>query len=328
MSLIAAAAGRGRSLRRQFPRRHEIPLLLALSAVLLPLGLVLPTVELSRLAGLSGTTYSVLTGILTLVRDGNPFLGLLIFTFSVVFPIIKLTMLVVIWFHGMEPERRERALHALRVLGKWSMLDVFVVVALVGAIQFGFLATATPRIGIYLFSAAILSCMLVTFLESRLAHGPEKTLSAPGAQSLMALPVVLLALLLLGAGLFLPLMETKKLLFWTQDFSVLGAVGELFGDGRYALGAMIVLFVIVAPFGKLLGQLVLLFLRRKGPKQGSLARTLEIVDKWMMIDVFALGVLVVAVQLGGIADVSPRPGLGCFLAAVFLSASLSWVIKP
>jgi uncharacterized paraquat-inducible protein A len=46
-----------------------------------------------------------------------------------------------------------------------------------------------------------------------------------------------------------------------------------------------------------------------------------------MIDVFALGVLIVAVQLGGIADVSPRAGLGCFLAAVFLSASTSWIIR-
>jgi paraquat-inducible protein A len=317
----------GRSLRSQFPRRQEIPILLAASAILLPLGLVLPTVTLSTMAGISGSTYSVITGILELARSGDVFLALLIFTFSLVFPILKLTMLIVIWFHGMKPDRREQALHALRVLGKWSMLDVFVVVSLVGAIQFGFLATAAPRIGIYLFSAAILSCMLATSLESRLAHGPERTGRAEGPQSLAALPIALLALLLLGAGLFLPLMETKKLVFWSRDFSVLGAVVDMFRDGRYVLTGIVVLFVILAPLGKLLGQILLLFLRRGGPKQGTLTRTLEIVDKWMMIDVFALGVLVVAVQLGGIADVSPRPGLGCFLAAVFLSASLSWVIK-
>ena len=207
------------------------------------------------------------------------------------------------------------------------MLDVFVVVALVGAIQFGFLATATPRIGIYLYSGATLSSLLVTFLESGLAHGPGKSDRAQGLQSLAALPIALLALLLLGAGLALPLLETKKWLFWTQDFSILGAVTDLFRRGHYALPGMIVLFVILAPLGKLLGQMVLLFLRQKGTKPGMLAQTLEIVDKWMMIDVFALGVLIVTVQLGGIADVSPRPGMGCFLAAVVLSSSLSWVIK-
>jgi paraquat-inducible protein A len=321
------AGKEGGSLRSRFPRRLEIPILLAASAILLPLGLALPTVTLSTMAGISGSTYSVITGIVELARDGNLFLALLIFTFSLIFPIIKLAMLVVIWCHGMNPERREQALHALRVLGKWSMLDVFVVVALVGAIQFGMLATATPRIGIYLFSAAILSCMLVTVLESRRAHGPEKIDRSQGSQTLAALPIALLALLLLGAGLFLPLMEMQKLLFWSRDFSILGAVADMFRNGQYALTGMIVLFVIIAPLGKLLGQILLLFLRRGGPKQGRLARTLEIVDKWMMIDVFALGVLVVAVQLGGLADVSPRPGLGCFLAAVFLSASLSWVIK-
>jgi len=97
--------------------------------------------------------------------------------------------------------------------------------------------------------------------------------------------------------------------------------------GQYVLAGMLLLFVIVAPCGKLVGQIVLLFLRRNGPKHAALIRTLELVDKGMMIDVFALGVLIVAVQLGSLADVSPRPGLGCFLAAVFLSASLSWVIR-
>jgi len=217
------SAERGRSLRAQFPKRHEIPALLAVGAVLLPLGLTLPTVTLSAMAGISGATYSVITGALNLAKGGNVLLALLIFTFSLMFPILKLGRLSAVWFHGMEPDRRERALHALRILGKWSMLDVFVAVSLVGAIQFGFLATATPRIGIYLFSTAVL--------------------------------------------------------------------------------------------------------RRSGPKHAALVRTLEEVDKWIMIDVFALGVLIVAVQLGGIADVSPPPGLGCFLASVILSASESWLIR-
>jgi len=321
------AAEKGQSLRAQFPRRVEIPVLLAASAVLLPLGLVLPTVTLSKIGGISGATYSVITGILNLSRGGNVLLALLIFAFSLIFPIIKLGMLVLIWFHGMEPDRRERALHALRVLGKWSMLDVFVVVALVGSIQFGLLATATPRIGIYLFSGAVLSCMVATVLESRLAFSSEKPGRVWGSPSLAALPIALLTLLLLVAGLALPLMEMKKWLFWRQEFSILGAVGGMAREGQYALAGMVVLFVMVAPLGKLLGQILLLFLRRSGPKHAALIRTIELVDRWMMIDVFALGVLIVAVQVGSLADVSPRPGLGCFMAAVFLSASLSWVIR-
>jgi paraquat-inducible protein A len=282
---------------------------------------------LSKLGGISGSTYSVITGVIELAQGGNKLLALIIFSFSMVFPILKLIMLIVIWFHEMEPQRREKSLHALRVLGKWSMLDVFVVTSLVGAIQFGVLAEASPRIGIYLFAAAVLSCLLVTFLESRLAHGPEKTAPAQGPQSLTALPIALLALLFLGAGMVLPLMEMNKWIFWSRDFSILGAVAGMFGEGQYALAGMIVLFVIIAPLVKLLGQFLLIFLRRTGPKRSALVQSLEILDKWMMIDVFALGVVIVAVQLGGIADVSPRAGLGCFLAGVFLSASLSWIIK-
>ena len=41
-----------------------------------------------------------------------------------------------------------------------------------------------------------------------------------------------------------------------------------------------------------------------------------------------LAVGAVLLPLGrGIADVSPRAGLACFLAAVFLSASTSWIIR-
>ncbi len=319
--------GQNRSLREQFPRRYDIPLVIAAAAILLPLGLALPTVTLSTMAGVSGSDFSFFTGIRELIRNGNFLLALLIFIFSGAFPVLKITMLGVIWFHRMKPDRREQTLYALRVLGKWSMLDVFVVVALVGAIQFGLLATARPRIGIYLFSVAVLLCMLATFLESRLAQGPEKTDVSRGSRSLAALPIALLALLFLGAGLTLPLLETTKWIFWKQDFSVLGAVGEMVRDGRYALVGMVVLFVILVPVAKLLGQILLLFLRRRGTESGTLARILEIMDRWMMLDVFALGVLVVAVQLGGIADVSPRAGLGCFLASVFLSTSLSWIVK-
>jgi paraquat-inducible protein A len=86
----------GLSLRIAFPRRLDIPTLLAACTILLPLGLSLPTVTLSKMAGITDTDFSVITGILKLARDGNAFLALVIFSFSLVFPAIKLTRLVVI----------------------------------------------------------------------------------------------------------------------------------------------------------------------------------------------------------------------------------------
>ena len=51
-------------------------------------------------------TYSVMTGVVGLAKDGDYVLAAVIFFFSIVFPIGKLAALL---------------------LGKWSMLDVFVV---------------------------------------------------------------------------------------------------------------------------------------------------------------------------------------------------------
>ena len=62
---------RGKSLRQQFPRRHHIPLRLAANPGILPFALTLPPVTLFTLGGISGSTYSVITSIVKLARDGR-----------------------------------------------------------------------------------------------------------------------------------------------------------------------------------------------------------------------------------------------------------------
>ena len=53
------------------------------------------------------------------------------------------------------------------------MLDGFVVAVIVVSVKLGVLATAEPRRGIYVFGAAILVSMAVTFLADNLAKRPR-----------------------------------------------------------------------------------------------------------------------------------------------------------
>ena len=202
------------SLRERFPKRRDIPILLTVALLTLPFGLFLPTVILSKAAGLSEESFSVVTGIIDLAASGNLFLALIIFVFSFVFPIVKLAALWLIWCRRMDSGSREMALHHLKVLGKWSMLDVFVISVFVGTVQFGGLASASPRFGLYLFAVAVLLSMIATFLLVRLARVDHAATRPTGIPSIASLPVAFMAMLFLGAGLALPLMDVTKWLFW------------------------------------------------------------------------------------------------------------------
>lgn len=310
-----------RSLRERFPKRQDIPLVLGGASAALPLGLLLPTITLSKVGGLSEHSFSVVTGIIDLAEGGNLLLALVIFTFSFVFPIVKLSALWLIWCKRMDSASRARALHRLKVLGKWSMLDVFVVAVLVGAVRFGFLASATPRYGLSLFAGAVLLSMVATFLEFRLCRLDAEELAVPRTRSLASLPVGILALLLLGAGLALPLMEVKTWVFWKRDYSVLSATAALAGEGKILVTVVVSLFVVAIPLATLGGEIALVVVGRFREEPPRWAGVLAALTKWAMIDVFALGLLIVLVKIGSIADVSPRAGLACLLAGVFFSAA-------
>jgi paraquat-inducible protein A len=149
------------SLHSRFPRRLDIPVLLAASVGLLIAGLVLPTMHTEKLIFWEDT-YSIIDGVIALFRESHFVLGALLFFFSMVFPVIKLVALGLLWFVPVRPETRGTALKWLLILGKWSMLDVFVVAVLIVITQLGGAIEAEARIGIYLFAAAIVGSLIAS----------------------------------------------------------------------------------------------------------------------------------------------------------------------
>jgi uncharacterized paraquat-inducible protein A len=197
----------------------------------------------------------------------------------------------------------------------------------VGAVQLGVLASAVPRFGIYLFASAIVLSMVVTYLEYRMAGTDARDPGIKRKPGFATIPVAVLGLVFLIAGTVLPLMEVKKWIFWNREFSIVQGAWTMAGEGHSLLAALLVIFVIVIPVGTLLSQTVLTFLRRSERPSGKLVPFLEFVEKWAMVDVFALGLLIVVVEIHAIADVTPGLGLGCLLAGAFLSMSSTWLIR-
>ena len=57
---------------------------------------------------------------------------------------------------------RARLYRLLESVGHWSMLDVFVVVSLVGMVQFGAFASVQPAIGLLAFGGVVIATMLAS----------------------------------------------------------------------------------------------------------------------------------------------------------------------
>lgn len=170
---------RRRSLLELHPR-HAIlvPLAILVSTALLITGLSLPLLHAQQMVFWK-SSYSVWAGIQELWRHNELLLAGILFFFSIVFPILKLSMLIIIWFWKLPEEQRARLLHWLGLLGKWSMLDVFVVAILIVLVKLGPLAKVEPRIGVYVFAAAILCSMCTTMYVDLLVRHPRRSTSLP-----------------------------------------------------------------------------------------------------------------------------------------------------
>jgi paraquat-inducible protein A len=151
------------SIARQYPRKaRRLRLLIALSSLLLVMGLLSPIITLEKFVVIENT-FSVLSGVIQLLKEGQWFLFLVISAFSIVLPVLKLGVLYLLVGSRVPDKRRlHRYLHWMHLYGKWSMLDVFVVAILVVAVKLGAIANVEMRYGLYAFAASVLITMYVT----------------------------------------------------------------------------------------------------------------------------------------------------------------------
>ena len=152
-----------KSLKELHPRRIDVPLSILLSAVLLAIGLSLPLLKVQQMIFWK-SEYSVIRGVLELAHQGDYVLALLLFFFCVIFPIVKLLTLWIIWEVKLTEDKRAQFLKWLGTLGKWSMLDVFVVAIIIVIVKLDPLAKTQAQIGVYIYAAAILWSLISTMM--------------------------------------------------------------------------------------------------------------------------------------------------------------------
>jgi paraquat-inducible protein A len=154
-------------------------LLIAACMMYIPANL-LPVMITRTLFGTQNDT--ILSGVIYFWVSGAYGLAAIVFIASFLVPLFKLAvlfLLVVLAQRGSTWRRRERAklYHIIEVIGRWSMLDVFVVSLLTGLVQIQGFAVITAGVGIAAFGSVVVLTMLAS-----LSFDPKLTWDSEVAQ--------------------------------------------------------------------------------------------------------------------------------------------------
>ena len=143
--------------------------------------------------------FSIWTGITTLWTDGNYFLSVLIFVFSMIFPILKLGVVLVccIGAHRFDPKVSHTLVKISGYTAKYSLLDVVVIALIVVLVKVDGYVRVLPTLGIYLFAVAVIASVLAELAFERRdregedliwpAHLPWRSMIVFGVATLVAL---------------------------------------------------------------------------------------------------------------------------------------------
>ena len=116
--------------------------------------------------GVGVTEFStILGGVVLLIKLGSIPVAAVIFIASVMVPLAKLVALFyLVWSVERRPlgghRQRTKMYLAAEFIGKWSMVDVFVVAILVALVHLGGLLVIRPGIAAYIFAGVVLVTMV------------------------------------------------------------------------------------------------------------------------------------------------------------------------
>ena len=111
-----------------------------------------------------GEPNTILSGIGEFVDHGLYPIAIIIFTASIIVPLLKIVGLFLLVYRvhtgvRLRPDKHSKFYHALEFLGPWSMLDVFVVALLVAVVELGFVTSVAAGPAINYFTLTVIFTM-------------------------------------------------------------------------------------------------------------------------------------------------------------------------
>ncbi len=136
-------------------------LLIAASICYIPAN-VLPVTRASSLGDVQSDT--ILSGVIYFIKEGNWPIALIIFVASILVPLLKLFILSGLLVSVQRrstwrPRDRTRIYRLTEVIGRWSMVDIYVITITVALVKIGALALFEAGPGLVFFGAVVVLTM-------------------------------------------------------------------------------------------------------------------------------------------------------------------------
>jgi paraquat-inducible protein A len=139
-------------------------LLIAAFLMYIPANL-LPIMRTASLNDIDDNT--ILSGVVELWVKGSPDLAVIVFTASIVVPMLKFLVMAVLLISSRLRSnwalpQRAKLFRLVELIGYWSMLDVFVVALLTALVRFNLLSLVAPLPGVIFFGLTVVLTMLAS----------------------------------------------------------------------------------------------------------------------------------------------------------------------
>jgi paraquat-inducible protein A len=162
MGMMACHVCRQVTAYTEDPHAHCPALLIAAAMFYIPAN-VFPIMRTQSISSRDDNT--ILSGIMELWRAGSPGLAAIVFTASIIVPMLKFIIMgfllvTVQRSSGMVARQRARLYRFVELVGYWSMLDVFVVAILSALVHFKILSRVEPLPGVVYFGIVVVLTML------------------------------------------------------------------------------------------------------------------------------------------------------------------------
>lgn len=142
--------------------------LLITAAILYIPANVLPIMTVSSLG--QGSPDTIMSGVITLMQHGMYPIAGVVFVASILVPTFKLVGIALLLYsvqrhQPLSARQRIWMYRFIEFIGRWSMLDIFVIAILVAVVNFGRLASVEANLGAVAFASVVILTMLaaVTF---------------------------------------------------------------------------------------------------------------------------------------------------------------------
>jgi len=308
-----------------------IPILLTISLALNITGLILPFLEINE-SFKEPITYSLPHSVHLMWKAKLYIIAALILGFSIIFPFAKLISLYIAWFVPWKSTTRVKFLHVIELMGKWSYMDIFVVILLIALTSHQQWISSNIHIGVYFFVGAITLSMLtseaiITLAKKQLRAEKDLPILTTRVwlirDSIRISWVIPILAIISGVALVESLhadfLQIHQVFFVSRSYSI-----YILGQLLQSMQLWVLLTILVSTLGVFpLLRLVLLLGVWMIPMRIGMHRkmrtVIDSISRWCMLDVFGLALLLIATEGKELVKTEVLSGLYVVVVAICLS---------